>query len=123
MVWRRERSTRSDTRLTYTTLYRSSDSVTAGLPPCAGIAIAAPGVCRPLRMLSVSWASVLRASGPCADVKSGIPGSATLPLAPWQATQVRSEEHTSELQSLMRISYADFCLKHKITPQHSLSIL
>src|SRR3546814_3416291 len=26
-------------------------------------------------------------------------------------TSVRSEEHTSELQSLMRISYADFCLK------------
>src|SRR3546814_4714442 len=28
--------------------------------------------------------------------------------------QHRSEEHTSELQSLMRISYADFCLKKKI---------
>src|SRR3546814_1634578 len=28
---------------------------------------------------------------------------------------LRSEEHTSELQSLMRISYAVFCLKHKIT--------
>src|SRR3546814_5882630 len=28
-------------------------------------------------------------------------------------TQVRSEEHTSELQSLMRISYAVFCLKKK----------
>src|SRR3546814_4367971 len=28
---------------------------------------------------------------------------------------VRSEEHTSELQSLMRIAYAVFCLKHKIT--------
>src|SRR3546814_7176693 len=28
----------------------------------------------------------------------------------------RSEEHTSELQSLMRISYAVFCLKKKITP-------
>src|SRR3546814_4001939 len=27
--------------------------------------------------------------------------------------QIRSEEHTSELQSLMRISYAVFCLKHK----------
>src|SRR3546814_3691884 len=26
---------------------------------------------------------------------------------------IRSEEHTSELQSLMRISYADFCLKNK----------
>src|SRR3546814_2264715 len=30
---------------------------------------------------------------------------------------VRSEEHTSELQSLMRISYAVFCLKQKITTQ------
>src|SRR3546814_6779227 len=29
----------------------------------------------------------------------------------------RSEEHTSELQSLMRISYAVFCLKKKNTPQ------
>src|SRR3546814_9841050 len=29
------------------------------------------------------------------------------------ATQLRSEEHTSELQSLMRISYAVFCLKKK----------
>src|SRR3546814_10183388 len=29
---------------------------------------------------------------------------------------MRSEEHTSELQSLMRISYAVFCLKKKITP-------
>src|SRR3546814_2854924 len=31
---------------------------------------------------------------------------------------VRSEEHTSELQSLMRISYAVFCLKKKIYKQH-----
>src|SRR3546814_4293677 len=30
----------------------------------------------------------------------------------------RSEEHTSELQSLMRISYAVFCLKKKITSYH-----
>src|SRR3546814_1722168 len=32
---------------------------------------------------------------------------------------VRSEEHTSELQSLMRISYAVFCLKKKTTRQHT----
>src|SRR3546814_4361099 len=32
-------------------------------------------------------------------------------IAPWMAS--RSEEHTSELQSLMRISYAVFCLKKK----------
>src|SRR3546814_1870000 len=33
-----------------------------------------------------------------------------------QAPVTRSEEHTSELQSLMRISYAVFCLKKKTTP-------
>src|SRR3546814_7901700 len=33
---------------------------------------------------------------------------------------VRSEEHTSELQSLMRISYAVFCLKKKKTIKHKL---
>src|SRR3546814_1189084 len=31
----------------------------------------------------------------------------------WNGTKGRSEEHTSELQSLMRISYAVFCLKKK----------
>src|SRR3546814_5039029 len=31
----------------------------------------------------------------------------------WMSAQQRSEEHTSELQSLMRISYAVFCLKKK----------
>src|SRR3546814_5645605 len=36
--------------------------------------------------------------------------------APFSAPDQRSEEHTSELQSLMRISYAVFCLKK--TPQH-----
>src|SRR3546814_4338013 len=37
------------------------------------------------------------------------------------AVMLRSEEHTSELQSLMRISYAVFCLKKK--KQHTLTIL
>src|SRR3546814_5527795 len=32
-------------------------------------------------------------------------------LATWGVSLIRSEEHTSELQSLMRISYAVFCLK------------
>src|SRR3546814_2988508 len=34
----------------------------------------------------------------------------------------RSEEHTSELQSLMRISYAVFCLKKKIKIKNNLSV-
>src|SRR3546814_8610416 len=41
-----------------------------------------------------------------------------LPLTGWIMT--RSEEHTSELQSLMRISYAVFCLKKK-KPKHVIT--
>src|SRR3546814_7667910 len=39
------------------------------------------------------------------------------------AVEFRSEEHTSELQSLMRISYAVFCLKKKKTEQYQLTNL
>src|SRR3546814_9984305 len=39
-------------------------------------------------------------------------------LTRWKGQTVRSEEHTSELQSLMRISYAVFCLKKKNTPHN-----
>src|SRR3546814_9279570 len=52
--------------------------------------------------------------------KRGLPAwLKTMPLTAWAADfeeevkTVRSEEHTSELQSLMRISYAVFCLKKK----------
>src|SRR3546814_9689714 len=49
---------------------------------------------------------------------AGIP-----PVQPSAATTRRSEEHTSELQSLMRISYAVFCLKKKIkTQKHNKAI-
>src|SRR3546814_1149697 len=41
------------------------------------------------------------------------PVSTLLSPSPVAYTFVRSEEHTSELQSLMRISYAVFCLKKK----------
>src|SRR3546814_9399738 len=41
-----------------------------------------------------------------------------LPQNRKQRDQIRSEEHTSELQSLMRISYAVFCLKKKKKIQH-----
>src|SRR3546814_8795199 len=64
---------------------------------------------------------------------NGAPGAApfTLPsptiseatAVPWPlgaGAPLRSEEHTSELQSLMRISYAVFCLKKKITERRKL---
>src|SRR3546814_1062755 len=40
----------------------------------------------------------------------------------WRGRTVRSEEHTSELQSLMRISYAVFCLKKKIKETITIQI-
>src|SRR3546814_3907382 len=54
-------------------------------------------------------------------VHDGLVGEGVLALIPAHVTRIsvakqrRSEEHTSELQSLMRISYAVFCLKKKNT--------
>src|SRR3546814_1213658 len=53
----------------------------------------------------------------------GLPGSPLVGAAAHGLGTQRSEEHTSELQSLMRISYAVFCLKKKnitITQQNKL---
>src|SRR3546814_8123145 len=45
---------------------------------------------------------------------TGLFSDIVLPTATWyEKNDLRSEEHTSELQSLMRISYAVFCLKKK----------
>src|SRR3546814_3398251 len=49
-----------------------------------------------------------------ADYLAGDYGIADIATFPW----ARSEEHTSELQSLMRISYAVFCLKKKKTKKN-----
>src|SRR3546814_3356942 len=43
------------------------------------------------------------------------------PVLRGAGARLRSEEHTSELQSLMRISYAVFCLKTKSLPSHTIS--
>src|SRR3546814_1665450 len=58
--------------------------------------------------------SISSALGPASAVT--ISGSSPMPQmgqAPGWSCRIRSEEHTSELQSLMRISYAVFCLKKK----------
>src|SRR3546814_10554212 len=50
-----------------------------------------------------------------AQQRAGLPATGIADAATWAwlEAQPRSEEHTSELQSLMRISYAVFCLKKK----------
>src|SRR3546814_10479010 len=76
-----------------------------------------------------SYAAVLNGQVPAATFKnkyvlvgswgSGLGDAFPTPVSR-QGEAMRSEEHTSELQSLMRISYAVFCLKKKKTkqPQH-----
>src|SRR3546814_1584299 len=55
------------------------------------------------------------------------PGADRRRTDPWRdasAAAQRSEEHTSELQSLMRISYAGFCLKkHKTQRKHTTLLI
>src|SRR3546814_7657187 len=84
MIRRPPRSTRTDTLFPYTTLFRSDESL------------------RTTQLVAME----LRADAlPGQDgAGRGFPGKAGIR---------RSEEHTSELQSLMRISYAVFCLKKK----------
>src|SRR3546814_2771137 len=97
MIRRPPRSTRTDTLFPYTTLFRS-DGVPGAARPVASCAADAGGHCG-------------------ADEKRRWP--ARVPptgAALWRpVVAARSEEHTSELQSLMRISYAVFCLKKKRT--------
>src|SRR3546814_8783925 len=85
MIRRPPRSTRTDTLFPYTTLFRSHRWASAPM--------AAPRICR----------SIAR-KGPMPSWRW---------LSPLASAENRSEEHTSELQSLMRISYAVFCLKKK----------
>src|SRR3546814_6738628 len=45
--------------------------------------------------------------------EGGSPAEKQQALAAWREENERSDEHTSDLQSLMRIAYADFCLQNK----------
>src|SRR3546814_1069214 len=92
MIRRPPRSTRTDTLFPYTTLFRSSR------PPGPRSAPPAIGVFRRCLTLIME---------PARRVAYGVANQRFL------VTTKRSEEHTSELQSLMRISYAVFCLKKK----------
>src|SRR3546814_4652184 len=95
MILRPSRSTRTDTRLPSTTLFRSS------LSPHS-------------RHLRSRDAATLDDETGWNDVRpSGALGLRRRQLPPRRRC-AGSEEHTSELQSLMRISYAVFCLKNNI---------
>src|SRR3546814_4683688 len=99
MIRRPPRSTRTDTLFPYTTLFRSRLVEIAG--EVAGIHTLPRYSLE--RLPDTDWvAESQRSLPPITAGRFRIRGS-----------HVRSEEHTSELQSLMRISYAVFCLKKK----------
>src|SRR3546814_9930423 len=109
MIRRPPRSTRTDTHFPYTTLFRSLDEPGEAfdLEECAG-------------------EHEHRGHPAGEEVGEELPGSGVAgrgqPAAGEADAAQRSEEHTSELQSLMRISYAVFCLKKKkneTTPHHN----
>src|SRR3546814_8253150 len=117
MLRRPPRSTRTDTRFPYTTLFRSQIAAEGGslLDPMCGSGTLlieaalmaldrAPGLDRYGGSLPTRWLALDRERW-----------ARTLAFA-----RERSEEHTSELQSLMRISYAVFCLKKKKNTQRKL---
>src|SRR3546814_5757796 len=110
MIRRPPRSTRTDTLFPYSTLFRSAR------PPAASAA------CRPPLVIARSWPT--RRSGVgigqvvfLRQVAELGDDAAELQLDGADRSVAllgdRSEEHTSELQSLMRSSYAVFCLKKK----------
>src|SRR3546814_7392277 len=109
MLRRPPKSTRTDALFPYTTLFRSAwpdrlqlPGQRPGLPDTRGMVRGHRGR---IRIDCKVWRQVMaRATGP---LPAGCRGLA------------RSEEHTSELQSLMRISYAVFCLKKKKKQEHN----
>src|SRR3546814_3196457 len=87
-------------------------SLDLGAPELLARVPASGGVCEPIwlrgeGMLRAEYRARVEVDRPAADVRA----LAAVPLHRLPAS--RSEEHTSELQSLMRISYAVFCLKKK----------
>src|SRR3546814_8400310 len=102
MIRRPPRSTRTYTLVPYTTLFRSPKNLAS---VASRVSSSCPIACRSMALAAVSidsceprasaWKAIARDRA-----SNGVPGN-------------RSEEHTSELQSLMRISYAVFCLKKK----------
>src|SRR3546814_3148740 len=97
MIRRPPRSTRTDTLFPYTTLFRSDAEGTAHLAGEGENAV---------RVGDAAGGDRRQADGRQRREDHAHADAA-------QHDQPRSEEHTSELQSLMRISYAVFCLKKK----------
>src|SRR3546814_4934478 len=113
MIRRPPRATRTDTLFPYTTLFRSQRQrrehalgarFQCGEPACLRIPVSRVQEIRVGQHASFGQAGCAG----CVNRAHSVSASVAFPIS-------RSEEHTSELQSLMRISYAVFCLKKNKT--------
>src|SRR3546814_1202669 len=111
MIRRPPRSTRTDTLLPYTTLFRSIVSASPESTGLVGLKVNSVGATRALKERKPLT------SDPYVATDGTYLIAVTHPIFAPDGSYLgyRSEEHTSELQSLMRISYAVFCLKKNTT--------
>src|SRR3546814_3908500 len=124
MIRRPPRSTRTDTLFPYTTLFRSS---VADIKADCGVAAGASSLSSAARFDTDCAGSIATGAISACDLAlladriiTSTPFRGARASSTWrtigeavagQSAKSRSEEHTSELQSLMRHSYAVFCLK------------
>src|SRR3546814_6485257 len=112
MIRRPPRSTRTDTLFPYATLFRSSQTsdtlpaLSVRTSPFGDLFILRPGRWRFRRPPQISKARSGDVGAHSRTLRDPVPR----PCSAQDPNLFRSEEHTSELQSLMRISYAVFCL-------------
>src|SRR3546814_7296221 len=114
MLRRPPRSTRTDTLFPYTTLFRSPDHERDRGDK--------DGEGKDHQVMRLPEAT--RTISPSSFTNAPCCGAGRMSRRATSSRVRRSEEHTSELQSLMRISYAVFCLKkknntHKHRPKHT----
>src|SRR3546814_4903948 len=114
MIRRPPRSTRTDTLFPYTTLFRSQEECDVRSSLWQGNLSPLGCVTALKQPTQSSWHTELPGLGPLRS-PTGINPLATKGCFTCSddVSPNRSEEHTSELQSLMRNSYAVFCLKNK----------
>src|SRR3546814_5442437 len=146
MIRRPPRSTRTDTLFPCTTLFRSGSPTAATSTRCSAScsprranmpSVAMPGVAPPdqgghrggLLFAGADWSydALRRTYDAIEEIAVGELGLDVYPNQIEVITaepMLRSEEHTSELQSLMRNSYAVFCLKKKKQPnRHNIHLI
>src|SRR3546814_3376821 len=104
MLRRPPRSTRTDTLFPYTTLFRSMRGPTGKSGSISALRLAAIKSRLSIIDAVIVWRLVIEPERGRQAEKVYFSN---------HEAPIRSEEHTSELQSLMRISYAVFCLKQK----------